>query len=558
MPPKSTATPPAANTASKDQYHHFIPRFILRRYHVAAANIPQQKRRKYKTFEERAAETVLVFDIPSLTLSNQSLNNVYGVQNLYRDVSAQDVNELEKALSVLENHAARVINNLHVHTEDDFLLNRKDLYHLRKFLFIMHYRQSKLSSTYFQEDHPENRPLIPWLKNFRRKHGLKTSADMWLFTIRYYIETSHSVICKQADEMYQKYGRDVVNRLAIDPEMEYYYALAYATQAQEYFLGFWEAPEGTEFILGQNGFGLWEGNSFPLSKMHRLFVVSPRFAVVLRQKKMLPGNLRNQPFLNTDFKDIKQEPARITLAAQGKESDADLFAFRITRLTKAQMQAFNSVVLCNVRVDGAITFTSKEYVLGVLREHCASREYSSDRARYQPLIEVLSSPAPSPPLHPEAGGSHSVESDGDPDTQFRRMLGRIDDGSFTFLSRYDQAHHLLSMCDMDIQQGNPFFSEIRRVSVQVIERFTEILREPARGFAPRPHAQLVEHMSAEQSTLLFGWMKGLVGMLGLQTKTNAANGYVSMSDVVILRFLRWIVQNRHDTLSILLPIDIMS
>ncbi|KAF8059251.1 hypothetical protein FPV67DRAFT_1675261 [Lyophyllum atratum] len=125
MPPKSTATSPAANTASKDQYHHFIPRFILRRYHVAAANIPQEKRLKYKTFEERAAETVLVFDIASLTLSDQSLNNVYGVQNLYRDVSAQDVNELEKGLSVLENHAARIINKLHVHTEDDFLLNRK-------------------------------------------------------------------------------------------------------------------------------------------------------------------------------------------------------------------------------------------------------------------------------------------------------------------------------------------------------------------------------------------------------------------------------------------------
>ncbi|KAF5379203.1 hypothetical protein D9615_005924 [Tricholomella constricta] len=621
-------------TEAKDQYHHFIPRFILRRYYANSSSSEssgqRKPRRKFQTPEERDAETVLFYDIPSLILSSQPLSKVYGVQNLYRDVSAQDINELEKSLSILENHAARIINTLHQHTQGDFTLKRKDLYYLRKFLFVMHYRQSKLSNSYFQEDHPENRPLVPWIRNFKKEHDLKTSTDLWLFTIRYYMDTPHSEICQHAEKTYEKYGRNVLDRGMVDPNMEHYNALAYALQAQDYFLGFWEAPEGTEFILGHNGFGIWEGNSFPLSMMHRIFVVGPRFAVVLRHNNMLPLNIRNQRFLNTDFKDIKHGLPRITSMDPAAENDADVFAFKITHLTKAQMQAFNSVILSNVRKDGSITFLSKEYVLAVLQAHHASSEYASDRLRYAPLITTLSTPDPSGPPDPPwpstdspslvaslspadpslstsntnlyamvynfsnlgckpwIGGNRSnapsnknkslndapgilmeyraimqmpvlifrrqpIVRPTDPNIEFVRVLNDIQNGSLTFPSRYDKAYRLFNMCNMEIHAGNPFETEVRRMSASVISRFRSILKPPPRNFVAKPHARIVESLPELESATLFRNLHIVLARLNVNLDSDPRFLSQEIAGVVALKFLTWIARNRHDILLSLLP-----
>jgi len=95
----------------------------------------------------------------------------------------------------------------------------------------------------------------------------------------------------------------------VDPDMEHYLALAYVNQAQSYFLCFWEAADGEEFILGDNSFGLWEGRAAGESGLHRLFLVSPRVAVVLRGNEMRPEALPLiSRFFQTGFGDIQQGP----------------------------------------------------------------------------------------------------------------------------------------------------------------------------------------------------------------------------------------------------------
>jgi len=113
---------------------------------------------------------VLFYDLSKHTLDTQPISRDYGVQNLHRDISV----ELEQGPSVLESHASQLIGDLHkvLHTGVS-TAKRRDVNHLRKFLFVMHYRRDLLSNSYFQKDHSENRPLRDWIESFQQKHGLR-------------------------------------------------------------------------------------------------------------------------------------------------------------------------------------------------------------------------------------------------------------------------------------------------------------------------------------------------------------------------------------------------
>ncbi|GLB42241.1 hypothetical protein LshimejAT787_1102560 [Lyophyllum shimeji] len=626
-------------TPAKDPYYHLIPLFVLRRYQVESpsrsSNL-KSARRRYRRPVQRGVESIFVYDIPTSTLSNKPFNRVYGSPDLYRDVSVEvDISALEEGLFALENHTSRIIEDLHLHKHGEFMLKRKDWYYLMKYLFIMHYRQTKLSSSYPREDYTRDGALPPWLWNLQEQHVIKTMADVWLFTMRYYMDTPHSLICQHAGEIHEKYGRDVVAKGVPDSHVEHRDALAYATQAQEYSPGFWEASEGTEFLLSHNGFGLEEGDCFmPSMTMHRIFVLSPRFAIVLRHNRMLSDSFLKSPSMGSKFADIKQHLPRLTCMDEAAEDEADIFAFRLTRLTKAQMQDFNSVILSKVAGDGSITFSSKEYILGVIQTHCRLLEHASDCTKYEPLIDALSPPTIF--FDPPAGSAtltsntnlyvalsnwytlatkHMIGRDGmcvlditvstagvstateyrallelpvykllqkpipkptsrpsiarpsalpknairvsvytaeyaTPDNEFRHVLAGIMDGSLTFRSRYDNAHRIFAMCNMSIHEGNPFATEVRRLTGFCIYNF-RLASSPPPDFCPKPHAQIVESLSTTQSTTFFEVLDELMDKMGVEPGLVSLSRF--LSDVVALRFLTWIVQNRQDTLPTLLP-----
>ncbi len=147
------------------------------------------------------------------------------------------MNEVEEKLSLLEGKAALVIANLHSELpQGNFTLKRRDLNILRKFTFMMHYRNA--GSTYFDPDLQPS--LKQWLIWYQTEHQCHTHIDVWLRVIRYYLDTPHSQIVDDAHAEYKKYGYSEVFRqvaTGVDPLMEHPESFAYQRQAEDCFLG---------------------------------------------------------------------------------------------------------------------------------------------------------------------------------------------------------------------------------------------------------------------------------------------------------------------------------
>ncbi|KZP10701.1 hypothetical protein FIBSPDRAFT_989509 [Athelia psychrophila] len=393
----------------KDQYQHYIPRFILRRYQVGPVKSKAERNKEYRR-TRIIPEYVLYYDIQTATLDTRPIGEVYGVYGLYKDATnAEDVNELEKKLSVLEADAAKILLDLHsIPGRTEYAIKRTELECLRKFLFLMHYRKDALAQSYFQADHPENKPIRAWIEHFQAKHKLATATDAWLHGLRYYLFTPHSQIMQHAVEgtkngellIKMASGADIPH----DIDATHYHSLAYQAQGDA-FSCIWEASDGEEFILTDNGFGLWEGLLNGVPDAHRIFVVSPRFAIVLRSSFMrpdVPHVLR--PQITSNLATIQQGPPAVAYSTglsvirsdqdletyrASEQAKSDLFTFQINKLTPSQTHSINAVLLKNARSDGAVTFLSKACMLNTARTFCASFLNLPDRSKYQPLIHIL-------------------------------------------------------------------------------------------------------------------------------------------------------------------------
>ncbi|KAK0238287.1 hypothetical protein EDD85DRAFT_768275, partial [Armillaria nabsnona] len=393
----------------KDQFHHAIPRFILRRFQSGPRKSKAERRKEFRRTREDP-DRVLYYDIASGSLDVRSIGTIYGLKNLYRDASnPSNANELEEKLAVLEQDASAVIEALHSNlASGKAALKRHDVERLRKFMFVMHYRN--VGGSYFNPDHPHGGSTIrQWLERYKAKHHCRTHTDVWLHVLRYYLDTPHSRILDHVKAIYDERGMETVHLQMLnhlDPDMENYEAIAYDVQASMSFLCIWEAHDTSEFILSNNGFGLWEGLSVSGDSVHRVFVVSPRIVVVLRSnwtpifEKMGP--------VNSDLLKIPQErpasklvngdagfriPEGIDVSSLNLNlfrSPDDLFTFTITKLSLAQTDSLNAVLLKNVHHDGAITFLGKERMLRTIRAFCHDPRNKYDRLKFTSLMRHLS------------------------------------------------------------------------------------------------------------------------------------------------------------------------
>ncbi|KAG1823140.1 hypothetical protein EV424DRAFT_1511077 [Suillus variegatus] len=533
--------------APKTQYQHFIPRFILRKFQVGPV---KSKTERQKEFRRTGVdpEYVHYYDIATGSLDIRPIGKVYGVQNLYQDVrNIYNINELEEKLADLERHAASIIMDLHkALPQGTFTLKRRPLELLRKFLFIMHYRNVSCSNTYFQADHPENARGRQWIESFMKKKGIQSAVEFWLYVLRYYLDTSHSDIMRDAAELIEKYGEEGLQKMMteshIPPDLENHDAYTYHTHADNYFFSIWEAAEGEEFILTHNTFGLWEGLGGGCPGLHRIFVVSPRIALVLRhvilrpemKEYIKPGSLvssllhvnpvpptpiyaSGERGAHIDHVDL-QSAMSLARYRSSQEGADDSFVFKITKLSRPQTLEFNSVLLVNVTKTGSLTFLSKRSMLRTVRAFRSLPANFLESELLVPLIARLADTVETevsalrPPLQsPAAVLDKDVDALTLVDVVLYVLLMQICTGSRRFETAYDRAYLVFKI--MEKAKLTSFADEINREvekAFKVCKRSEdEVSFAEGVSFAP-----LLSSISNESSSQLFQFMIPCMSRLG--------------------------------------------
>ncbi|KAJ2935960.1 hypothetical protein H1R20_g1133, partial [Candolleomyces eurysporus] len=381
-------------------YHHYIPRFILRGFIPEDTTSPEPsipKTKKQRQREARKArkkgqpdpETISVFDLKSRSIIPVPIVSTFGVMNLYQDASNQeDLEHLEKKLSELEGKAARVIRELHVaagrrSSNQTFTLPRSDLQLLRKFIFLMHYRSSAIEKTYFQEDHPHNANVRQWIRHLKKTKGYTTDKEIWLNGLHYYLFTKHSEILNHAKQCPEHGPFPRIGETDVGIPSHQWHALAYESFTNNYYLGIWKAHEDSEFVLGRNSYGLWEGMLAGSPGLFKIYVISPKITMVLKvnMSRAFPpefedSTLSNHPLgfpqtvynrgphvLRDEHASPNDRSDALRRHLQSPNSDNDRFTFRINRLTVDQTYLVNQVVLENLQADGLLVFASRDAML---------------------------------------------------------------------------------------------------------------------------------------------------------------------------------------------------
>ena len=550
----------------------------------------------------------------------RAIATVYGSMNLYKDEhNPDDVMELEKKLSKLENRAARVISNIHetIGVSTTVKLRRGEVEDLRRFLFIMHYRRDAVSLTYFEETHPDNVSSKAWLLSYREKHGLKTAAQMWLHVLHYYLDEPHEQMIVEYAKAVKKYGAKYNEMLLdtnFDPTVKYE-ALAYGTQAGSFFLSIWEAADGEEFLLGQSSFGLWEGLFMGLPCIHRIFLVSPRIAIILRTQGAYHSTVLPKELCKTSLLDIPATPADVQYNGlrgsslqvlddqealsryrSSPQSREDIFTFTKTKLTVAQTDSFNAVMLQNIKPDGSLTFLSTQSALRTLRKYVSAPDIENNLTRdmFHQLIESLAIPSllptvPTPPSRsavpkPNAHASPNATCQGAASqTESSRILpAEVDNntirsvvfgtasanhplrirlrelmyeelaGAAEFKSRYGTAYAIYRLCQHEDMPDSIFLSEQRALADTAYRLFTERLDAPPLGFRPRPENLLAKDLSDKHSTIFFANFENLCTKLGVELRSDP-DSWVSklVRQVAIVSFAERLAQKRPDVFGLL-------
>ena len=543
-------------------------------------------------------ECIFVFDLETGVLESRPIGRVYGQVNFYQDKgNDENRNHLEEKLAFLENNSARIITDIHTSLPSgEVVLARKDSEVLRKFLFLMHYRSDTISRTYFQEDHPGNAHAKGWIRNFKKKRNFTSDAEVWLDGINYYLETPHHTILAHSKENKKAGGTESMITMMIggeiDIDMPHYHAEAYTNFVNNYFLAVWEAADDSEFILGHNAFGLWEGTFLGVKKLFKIYVVSPRVVLVFKTNisrhmfpsvegdstltdipiaKPIPRYIRSfPPPGQLSPEDVKEFQAYVSSA----EAQQDTFMFKITKLSQSQTYLINQIVLQNVQQNGSITFASHTFMSRTIRRYDTPEGpfTKENRKRLRPLMAQLSVPpterddfAISTDIKDEDLENSSKNSGTTPrvtqapvkllwesqaDFTLRETYYQVESGTLTFRSDYDRAIHLLPIV------SNSSERVIREGTEIAISHYSRVLEVPELSpdstpdmkLMPLRRGSLVSSLAPQHSSHLFNLVE--LPSFGDVPETRMAR---AIYQVIVVGLLKWMVDNHCDVAEKLFP-----
>ncbi|PPQ79094.1 hypothetical protein CVT26_004054, partial [Gymnopilus dilepis] len=361
---------------------------------------------------------------------------------------------------------------------------------------------------------------------------------------------------------------------------EDWYAIDYEGQANYFFLGVWEAADKAEFVLSGNGFGLWEGLIYGSPGAHRLYVMSPRIAIILRRTFLRHPLSRDPSVLYSCLADIPIVPPDVKFAddsilASLEDLDPELsneifnayrsspkslddeFRFVINKLTTEQTYAVNEVIMMNANLhsQGSLTFASHSAMLETLRAYMSSHNtfLGGRRSMFTPLLRDLSSSSPTS-ASPQATAAPSspnfdevVETNAD--VQLHTLLRYIVRGGVAFPSTYNRAYLVYHMATDIPSLNNPISSKIRSMISRCVSSLPLLLDPPLPQLLHTPsHSHsLTDTLPPDESEIFFSLLDSLIIQCGVGSRSTDVLANI-IYDATIIGVTHWMVSNRVDVL----------
>lgn len=278
--------------APSKQKHHFIPRFILRKF-APEDQPPAGPARRGKNNKTRKRPDFLVnkIDLERSVLTQRPVSTEFALVDMYRDPGFdENPYHLEKKFSDLERQVSEIIQRAHNRFSQSLTLEltRIELDRLRKFLFLMKYRNSGMFDRYnhdhideYQEDDRER------MLCYMESSGFQRPRDVWFDNLRRFLDVKMDSARSWMDTLKtQMYPDD-----AMMMELHLIWS----------FIAFCEpAISADEFLLTQNAYCIFEGPSTsrinPITRKvesnyteyHNFAPLSPKLIIVLRSH-LLPS-----------------------------------------------------------------------------------------------------------------------------------------------------------------------------------------------------------------------------------------------------------------------------
>lgn len=395
---------------SVPQRHHFIPRFILRKF--AADEQPPAGPSSRKT-RRRRDFLVNKVDLTRGILTQRPVSREYALVDMYRDPGFENnPNHLEEKLSRLENDASSILRRAcDVFNRNQRLtLTRLERDTLRKFLFLMKYRNSRMFQRYDHdrlEDYNEDdkHRMVIYMKNKK----FSRPRDVWFSNLRGLLELDM--------DAGGQWRRTISNHVYPDD------AMMFVAHVQSFFLTFCE-PESPqlEFLLTENSYGVYEGPSdcgfdartgkiVPglYTEWHMFAPVAPRLLIILRSNMLSAGDSEpsaDSACLGAYIRSLHQNPERAgsilddlpvrrcanSYSAQGVPDAAEWkacadhrFYFECFKLSRKHVDLINTLFLEESHAVSSIVYHAPDALRASLKAYLLDRRPGLKTAIDHPL-----------------------------------------------------------------------------------------------------------------------------------------------------------------------------
>ncbi|KAG9190589.1 hypothetical protein G6011_08677 [Alternaria panax] len=393
------ATTAESRPVSVSQYHHYVPRFLLRRFSTPSPTT--RKHNKKRNSKQPDDDVVNAVDLARDTAEFVTLpvRRMFGQVDMYKDDSAfseTDQHRIERKLSAIEGDASRIVAKVvdaHKAGKEEVSLSRHEKDLLRKFIFVMKYRSPIFYQRFNHQkaedyDSDDRASFLAYM----RERGFQRPLDVWFDNLL-------KIIDKPMDPS-GKWTEDLSNHI-YPGDAEWLFR-----NIRSMYLSFVIPSDGSEeFLLTNNAFGIYEGPAdysidpstgkqtiSAYTEFHVISVVSPHLVMILRHN-LLPEPLEDQ---RESVRDQKKVLLALYMQAHGDPDNAtsllqdlpvnkarnsytivhngrlelaqgesgvptakDNFHFTLFRLGSRHVQTINLIMLDQAHTSSYIVFKSK-------------------------------------------------------------------------------------------------------------------------------------------------------------------------------------------------------